>query len=123
VERVARFGERQVAKLMDDPGIVRNRLKIASTITNAKAILAVRKAHGSLDAYLWQFVGGKAVDNRLKSIKDIIPKNKTSDTMSKQLLKDGFKFVGSTICYAFMQATGMVNDHLTTCFRHGAASR
>jgi DNA-3-methyladenine glycosylase I len=118
VERVARFGERQITKLMTDSGIIRNRLKIASTITNAKAVLAVRKSHGSLDAYLWRFTEGKSIDSRLKSTKEIQPKTPLSDAMSKALLKDGFKFVGSTICHAFMQATGMVNDHLTTCFRH-----
>jgi DNA-3-methyladenine glycosylase I len=106
---------------MNDPGIVRNKLKIVSTIGNAKAILAVRKTHGSLDACLWQFTGGKTLDGRLKSMKEIRPKTGLSDAMSKALLKDGFKFVGSTICHAFMQASGMVNDHLTTCFRHGAA--
>jgi DNA-3-methyladenine glycosylase I len=120
VERVARFGERQVAELMNDEGIIRNRLKIASTITNAKAVLAVRKTYGSLDAYLWRFVEGKPIDGRVKSLKDVPAKTAVSDAMSKALLKDGFKFVGSTICYAFMQATGMVNDHLVTCFRHRA---
>src|SRR4051794_37263199 len=123
VERVARFGERQVAKLMINEGNIRNRLKIASTITNAKAVLAVRKSHGSLDAYLWQFVGGKPVDNHVQSVKDVPAKTAVSDAMSKQLLKDGFKFVGSTICYAFMQATGMVNDHLVTCPHHQPTAR
>lgn len=118
VERVARFGERQVTKLMNDEGIIRNRLKIASAITNAKAVLAVRKTYGSLDAYLWRFVDGKPVNNRVKTFKDVPAKTAVSDAMSKALLKDGFKFVGSTICYAFMQATGMVNDHLVNCFRH-----
>jgi DNA-3-methyladenine glycosylase I len=121
VERVARFGEREVTKLMNDEGIIRNRLKIASTITNAKTVLAVRKTWGSLDAYLWRFVNGKPIDNRVKTLKDVPAKTAVSDAMSKALLKDGFKFVGSTICYAFMQATGMVNDHLVTCFRHQPA--
>jgi DNA-3-methyladenine glycosylase I len=123
VERVARFGERQVVKLMNDEGIIRNRLKIASTITNAKAVLAVRKTYGSLDAYLWRFVDGKPINSRVKSFKDVPAKTAASDAMSKALLKDGFKFVGSTICYAFMQATGMVNDHLVTCFRHRKPGR
>ena len=117
VERVARFGERQVTKLMNDEGIVRNRMKIASTITNAKAVLAVQKTYGSLDAYVWRFVDGRPVDNQVKTLKDVPARTTVSDAMSKALLKDGFKFVGSTICYAFMQATGMVNDHLVTCFR------
>jgi DNA-3-methyladenine glycosylase I len=119
-ERVARFSERQVAKLMQNPGIIRNRLKIASTVINAKAVLAVRKVHGSLDAYLWQFTGGKTIDNRVRSMKDVPARTAVSDAMSKALLKDGFKFVGTTICYALMQATGMVNDHLVTCPRYRA---
>ena len=105
---------------MADAGIVRNRLKIASAIGNAKAFLAVRKEFGSFDAYLWRFVGGKPIVNRRASTKEVPAKTAESDALSKDLLKRGFKFVGSTICYAFMQATGMVNDHLVTCERHAA---
>jgi DNA-3-methyladenine glycosylase I len=118
VNKVARYGERQITRLMNDPGIIRNRLKINSAITNAKAFLKVQKEFGSFDQYIWQFTGGKPINNKLKDIKHIQATSKESDAMSKDLLKRGFKFVGSTICYAHMQATGMVNDHLTTCFRH-----
>jgi DNA-3-methyladenine glycosylase I len=107
-----------VARLMADPGIVRNRLKIVSTIRNAEAFLAVQKEFGSFDAYLWRFVGGAPTDHRIDSLKNVPAKTAESDAMSKALLKRGFKFVGSTICYAFMQAVGMVNDHHVACFRH-----
>jgi len=116
--RIAKYDARNVSSLLADAGIVRNRLKIAATIQNAKAFLAVQKEFGSFDAYLWQFVGGKAIQNRRQSLKDIPPRTPESDAMSKDLLKRGFKFVGSTICYAFMQAVGMVNDHTVDCFRH-----
>ena len=116
--KIARYGERQITRLMNDPGIIRNRLKVNSAITNAKAFLKVQKEFGSFDQYIWQFTGGKPLNNKLKDIKHIQATSKESDAMSKDLLKRGFKFVGSTICYAHMQATGMVNDHLTTCFRH-----
>ena len=115
--KVAKFGPREVKRLLADPGIVRNRLKIAAAIQNAKSFLAVQKEFGSFDKYIWQFTGGKPIVNRLRSIKDIPAQSAESDAMSKDLKKRGFKFVGSTICYAMMQATGMVNDHLTTCFR------
>jgi DNA-3-methyladenine glycosylase I len=115
--KVARFASLQKQKLMRDEGIVRNRLKIDSTVTNAQAFLAVQKEFGSFDRYVWQFVGGKPLQNARKG-KDIPASTKESDAMSKDLRKRGFRFVGSTICYAFMQATGMVNDHLTSCFRH-----
>ena len=104
---------------MQNPGIVRNRLKIASTITNAKAFLKVWEEFGTFDAYLWRFVDGKPIVNRRQSMKEVPARTEVSDAMSKDLLKRGFKFVGSTICYANMQAIGMVNDHLVTCFRHG----
>lgn len=117
-EKIARYTETRVAKLMTNPGIIRNQLKIRSTILNAKAFLKVREEFGSFDAYLWRFVDGKPIVNRRKSLKDVPPRTKESDAMSKDLLKRGFKFVGSTICYAHMQATGMVNDHLVSCFRH-----
>jgi DNA-3-methyladenine glycosylase I len=115
---VARFDAKKVRALLKDPGIVRNRLKIAATITNARAFLAVQKEFASFDAYIWQFVGGKPKQNKWKHHKKVPAKTPESDAMSKALQKRGFRFVGSTICYAFMQATGMVNDHLTTCFRH-----
>jgi DNA-3-methyladenine glycosylase I len=117
-EKVARFSEKKAVQLMQNPGIVRNRLKIASTITNAKAFLKVQEEFGSFDAYLWRFVDGKPIVNHRKSMKEVPARTEVSDALSKDLLKRGFKFVGSTICYANMQAIGMVNDHLVTCFRH-----
>ena len=117
-QRIARYDERKVAKLLADPGIVRNKLKIASTILNAKAFLAVQKEFGSFDRYLWQFVGDKPKANAWRSMNEVPARTPESDAMSKDLLKRGFKFVGSTICYALMQATGMVNDHTIDCFRH-----
>jgi DNA-3-methyladenine glycosylase I len=117
-KRIARYSEENVARLMANPGIVRNRLKILATIQNAKAFLAVQKEFGSFDAWIWQFVGGKPIRNRVASMKDLQARSRESDAMSKALLKRGFKFVGSTICYAFMQAVGMVNDHDVTCFRY-----
>jgi DNA-3-methyladenine glycosylase I len=117
-ERIARYGAREVKRLLADPGIVRNRLKIAATINNAKLFLAVRKEFGSFDKYLWSFVGGRATQNRRRRMADVPARTPESDAMSRDLLKRGFKFVGSTICYALMQATGMVNDHLVTCPRH-----
>ena len=123
VRKIARYDARKVAELLADPGIVRNRLKIAATIQNAQACLAVQKEFGSLDAYLWQFTGGKPIVNRRRSMKDIPPRTPESDIMSKDLLRRGFKFVGSTICYALMQAVGMVNDHLVTCPRHAEISK
>lgn len=121
-ERVARYDRRKFDKLMLNPGIVRNRLKIESTIDNAKAVLAVRDEFGSLDAYLWRFVDGAPIQNSRGSFKEVPAKSAQSDAMSKDLKRHGFRFVGSTICYAFMQATGMVNDHLVDCFRHGPLS-
>jgi DNA-3-methyladenine glycosylase I len=116
-ERVARFTPARVARLLQNPGIVRNRLKIESTITNARAFLAVRKEFGSFDAYLWRFVGGAPIVNRPRTMKDVPVRTAESDALSKDLTKRGFRFVGSTICYAFMQAVGMVNDHTVDCFR------
>lgn len=121
--KVARFGAADVRRLMADAGIVRNRLKIESAISNARVVLEVRREFGSLDAYLWSFVGGAPLVNRRRSMKDIPPRTAESDAMSKALKKRGFRFVGSTICYAFMQATGMVNDHVATCFRYRAPKR
>jgi DNA-3-methyladenine glycosylase I len=118
VERVARYDRRKVERLLRDPGIVRNKLKIASTIANAKAFLRVQKEFGSFDRYIWQFVGGKPRVNSPKSMKQVPARTEESDAMSKDLKKRGFNFVGSTICYAFMQAVGMVNDHVVECFRY-----
>jgi DNA-3-methyladenine glycosylase I len=117
-EKIARYGEAKIAKLLNNEGIIRNKLKIRSAILNAKAFLKVREEFGTFDAYLWRFVNGRPIINHLKSMKEIPAKTKISDAMSKDLLQRGFKFVGSTICYAHMQAVGMVNDHLVTCFRH-----
>ena len=116
-EGIARYGERDVARLMADVGIVRNRLKIAATIQNAKSFLTVRDEFGSFDRYIWQFVDEKPVQNRWKEMKQVPARTNVSDALSKDLLRRGFKFVGSTICYAYMQAVGMVNDHLVDCFR------
>jgi len=116
--RVARFTPARREKLRADPGIVRNRLKIAAAVTNARAFLAVQKAFGSFDAYLWRFVDGAPVQNRWHLQDDVPASTPLSDALSKDLKQRGFKFVGTTICYAFMQAVGMVNDHLTSCFRH-----
>jgi DNA-3-methyladenine glycosylase I len=118
--RIARYDRRKVARLLLDPGIVRNRLKIASTIANAQAFLRAQKEFGSFDRYIWQFVGGKPRVNSPKSMKELPAKTAESDAMSKDLKKRGFNFVGSTICYAFMQAVGMMNDHVVECFRYGA---
>jgi DNA-3-methyladenine glycosylase I len=122
-EKISRYGARKVAALLADAGIVRNRLKIAATIQNAQAFLAVRREFGSFDRYLWQFVGGRPIDHRLRTSKQIPVRTPESDALSKDLLARGFKFVGSTICYAFMQASGMVNDHLVTCHRHAACGK
>src|SRR6185503_10852178 len=115
---VARFGKKEVAALMKDAGIVRNRLKIESAATNAAAFLVVQKEFGSFDEYIWRFVDHKPKVNRWKSRSQVPASTAESDAMSKDLRKRGFRFVGSTICYAFMQATGIVNDHVTTCFRY-----
>ena len=117
-ERVARFGKRQVERLLADPGIVRNRLKVESAVANARAILEVRDAFDSLDAYLWRFVGGRSKRNRFRRLSDIPAETEESRAMSRDLKRRGFRFVGPTVCYAFMQATGMVNDHVSSCFRY-----
>lgn len=115
---IARYDANKTKQLMSNPGIVRNRLKISATVQNARAFLAVQKEFGSFDAYIWQFVGGKPIVNALSASSQIQARTEESDKMSRDLLKRGFKFVGPTICYAFMQAVGMVNDHLVTCFRY-----
>jgi DNA-3-methyladenine glycosylase I len=118
-EAVARYNRRKVKQLLSDEGIVRNRLKIEGTIKNARAFIEVQREFGSFDRYIWRFVDGRPILNRWKSLKDIPARTPLSDAMSKDLKKRGFAFVGSTICYAFMQAVGMVNDHTTGCFLHG----
>lgn len=115
---VAQYDENKVAELLDDAGIVRNRLKIASAIQNARAFLAVQEEFGSFDAYIWRFVGGAPIRNAWRSMAEIPAKTPESDALSKDLVSRGFKFVGSTICYAHMQAVGMVNDHVVGCFRY-----
>jgi DNA-3-methyladenine glycosylase I len=121
--KVGRYDEAKISRLLEDPGIVRNRLKIHAAVTNAKAFLAVQKEFGSFDAYIWQFTGGKPLQTRRRLKEGVPATTPESDAMSKDLLKRGFKFVGSTICYAFMQATGMVNDHAVECFRHSEVEK
>jgi DNA-3-methyladenine glycosylase I len=118
--KVARYDGRKVAQLLKNPGIVRNRLKVASAVRNAQALLLVQKEFGGLDHYIWQFVGGRPRVNSWKAADRLPARTAESDAMSKDLKKRGFNFVGSTICYAFMQAVGMVNDHAVECFRHDA---
>lgn len=121
-ERIARYGRRDLQRLLRNDGIVRNRLKIAATIENAKRFADVRQEFGSFDAYLWSFVGGKPIQNRWRTLAEVPARTVESNAMSHDLLRRGFKFVGSTICYAFMQAIGMVNDHLVTCPRYAELS-
>lgn len=120
---VARYDRAKVRRLLADPGIVRNKLKIASTVENAKAFLRVQEEFGSFDKHIWQFVNGEPRLNKWKSLKQLPARTAESDAMSKDLKRRGFNFVGSTICYAFMQAVGMVNDHVVTCFRYTAVDR
>jgi DNA-3-methyladenine glycosylase I len=121
--RVARFGKRDISGLLKNPGIVRNRLKIESTVDNARAFLAIQEEFGTFDRYVWRFVGGKPLYNRWRSAREVPASSSHSNALSKDLRSRGFRFVGTTICYAFMQATGLVNDHLTTCFRYVDLSR
>jgi len=123
VELVARFNKRTVERLMKFPGIVRNRLKIESTISNARAVLELQDEVGGLARHLWSFVGGKPIVNRWRSMQQVPATSAQSDALSKDLKKRGFRFVGSTIIYAHMQATGMVNDHTVDCFRHAACAK
>jgi DNA-3-methyladenine glycosylase I len=118
--KVAWYDDAKLAALLENPGIVRNRLKVAAAVKNAQAVLAVQKEFGSFDAYIWQFVGGKPLQGRRRKKEDVPARTAESDAMSKDLQKRGFTFVGSTICYAFMQATGLVNDHVVTCPRYAA---
>jgi DNA-3-methyladenine glycosylase I len=115
---VANYNKRKIESLLKNAGLVRNRLKIESAVGNAQAFLAVQKEFGAFDAYIWSFVGGRPIQNARKSMKNVPASTRESDAMNKDLKRRGFRFVGSTICYAFMQAVGMVNDHLVTCFRH-----
>jgi DNA-3-methyladenine glycosylase I len=117
-EKIARYDKRKVARLLRDAGIVRNRLKIEAAINNARAFLKVKKEFETFDKFIWRFVGGRPRQNRFRTQRQIPPSTRQSDAMSRELKKRGFKFVGSTICYAFMQAAGMVNDHVISCFRH-----
>ena len=117
VRKVAKYDNAKIGKLLEDPGIVRNRLKVESAVVNARAFLEVQKQFGSFDAYIWQFVGGKPIRNSWKAMKQVPASTEKSDAMSKDLKRRGFKFVGSTIMYAFMQAVGMVNDHTCNCLR------
>ena len=116
--KISRFRQATIEKLLLNPNIVRNRLKVQSTVLNAKAFLKIQKEEGSFSDYIWSFVDGVTIQNRWKNAKEVPAKTEVSDLMSKNLTKRGFKFVGSTICYAFMQATGLVNDHETSCFRY-----
>jgi DNA-3-methyladenine glycosylase I len=116
--KISRYDENKYDALMADAGIIRNRAKIRGTIANARAFLKIQEEFGTFDKYIWSFTGGKTIVNHWKSLSDLPAKTSVSDAMSKDLAKRGFKFVGSTICYAFMQAAGMVNDHVTECFRH-----
>ena len=118
IEKVSRYKQNKIDKLMNNEGIIRNKLKINAAVENAKAFLRVQKEFGSFDKYIWQFTGGSTLQNSWKDLKKVPAKTKESDLMSKDLKKRGFKFVGSTICYAFMQAVGMVNDHTVNCFRY-----
>lgn len=122
LQRIAAYGESDRARLLADPGIIRNRAKVDATIGNARAALALIEEAGSLDAYFWRFVNGRPIDNRFETVADVPASTPISTALSKDLLKRGFRFVGPTIMYAFMQATGMVNDHVLTCFRHEQVS-
>jgi len=121
--KVARFARPRIERLLLDPGIVRNRQKIEAAIGNARAFLKVQDSFGSFDAYVWRFVGGRPLQNRWRRMQDLPPKTEQSEAMSKDLRQRGFRFVGPTICYAHMQATGMVNDHMVDCFRHAEVAR
>jgi DNA-3-methyladenine glycosylase I len=121
--KVSRFTPARVERLLTNEGIVRNRLKVEGAVKSARAFLAVQKEFGTFDRYIWQFVGGKPIVNKFASMREVPPKTAISDAMSQDLKKRGFTFVGSTICYAFMQATGMVNDHMVGCFRYDAVRR
>lgn len=122
-KKIAKYNDKKIAALLEDAGIIRNKLKVAATITNAKAFLELTKGGHSFSDFLWQFVNHKTIQNKHLSLATVPAKSEQSDAMSKALLKAGFKFVGSTICYAFMQASGMINDHLVSCHRHTAVKK
>jgi DNA-3-methyladenine glycosylase I len=122
-ERVARYDRKKIAQLLKDPGIVRNRQKVSAAVSNARAFLEFAAGEGRFGGFLWGFVGGVPKQNRRRSIRELPARTRESDAMSEALVERGFRFVGPTICYAFMQAVGMVNDHLVTCFRHGEVQR
>jgi DNA-3-methyladenine glycosylase I len=122
-EKVARFTDKRIERLLADPGIIRNRLKVTAAVTNARCFLKVRDEFGTFDSYIWRFVDGRPIQNRVARMKEMPATSKESDALSKDLKQRGFKFVGSTIMYAHMQAVGMVNDHLVTCFRHKACAK
>ena len=122
IEKVAQYNQAKIDELLQNPAIIRNKSKINSTINNARLILEIQKEHGSFDAYIWRFVNGKTIQNKWKNISEVPTSTSESDAMSKALKKQGFKFIGTTICYAFMQATGMVNDHSTDCFCYNSVT-
>jgi len=122
-KKIAKYDDKKIQSLLEDEGIIRNKLKVYATVTNAQAFLAIQKEFGSFDSYIWQFTGGKPIKNKWKDHTKVFATSKESDAMSKDLYKRGFKFVGSTICYAFMQAAGMVNDHILTCHRYNKCSQ
>jgi DNA-3-methyladenine glycosylase I len=117
-EKIAKYSDDKIESLLQNPNIIRNRLKVKSAVLNAQLFLEVQKEYGSFDTYIWQFTGGKTIQNRFKKISQLPANTLESDAMSRNLKKRGFKFIGTTICYAFMQATGMVNDHVVSCFRY-----
>jgi len=122
-EIIAGYNDKKVAQLLNDAGIIRNKLKVTAAVSNAQAFIKIREEFGSFDQYIWQFTSGKPILNQFENLKDVPAKTKVSDAMSKDLLKRGFRFVGSTICYAYMQASGMVNDHLVSCYRYGELTK
>ncbi len=121
--KVAQFTPVRLRKILKDPGIIRNRLKVQCAVTNARAFLNIQEEFGSFDQFVWEFTGGETIQNRRRSLNDIPPRTRESDAMSQALIGRGFKFAGSTICYAYMQAAGMVNDHVVSCFRHPQLAR
>ena len=122
-QKIARYDEKKIAELLANPGIIRNRLKVEAAVTNARAFLAAQEEYGSFDAYIWQFVDGRPIQNAWKTMEEIPAKSSQAEALSKDLIRRGFKFVGPTICYAHMQATGMVNDHQVDCFRYLEVSK
>ncbi len=122
IQKIATYSDKKIAQLLENPNIVRNKLKVNATVVNAKCVLEIQQEYGSFDAYIWSFVNGKPIQNQWQQLSDVPSKTDVSDKMSKSLKKKGFKFIGSTTCYAFMQAVGMVNDHVVSCFRYSEIS-